>query len=152
MDGRPIDILPQLTVLVLACISVIFAGIHAKIINEDRGRELKKWAYVLLYSGISCLFAWLKGLHDKTDFDWWMVAAAFCVRVVFFNIPLNRFRKPPKPYFYTTPELKNVTGWKDAISKDRFWDYAMLKIFRKHLWIPYLLSLAAAIYITFFKL
>ena len=70
MDGRPIDILPQLTVLVLACISVIFAGIHAKIINEDRGRELKKWAYVLLYSGISCLFAWLKGLHDKTDFDW----------------------------------------------------------------------------------
>lgn len=132
-------------------ISVIFAGIHANIINEDRGRKLRKWAYVLLYSGIAAALGWVTGLHDGKDFDWWTVANAFCIRVVFFNIPLNRLRKPPKPYFYTTPELKNVTGWWDAIHKQRFWDYAMLKIFGKQLWIPYLLAFAAAVWITIFK-
>ena len=132
-------------------ISVVFAGVHARIINDGRGRELKKWAYVLLYAGIAAFIGWAKGKHDGIDFDWWTVVNAFCIRVVFFNIPLNRLRKPPLPYFYTTPELKNVTGWKDAISKQRFWDYAMLKIFGKQLWIPYLLAFAAAVWITIFK-
>ena len=132
-------------------ISVIFAGIHANIINEGRGRELKKWAYVLLYAGIASAMAWAKGVHDGGDFDWWTVVNAFCIRVVFFNIPLNRLRNPPLPYFYTTPELKNVTGWGDAIRKGRFWDYAMFKIFGKALWIPYLLALAAAVWVTITK-
>jgi len=132
-------------------LSVIFAGVHANVINEGRGRELKKWAWALLYLGISCGLAWAKGLNDKTGFDWWTLANAFCIRMVFFNIPLNRMRKPPMPYFYTTPELKNVTGWGDAFRKQRFWDYTLWKIFGKKIWIMYALSLIAAVLITILK-
>jgi len=132
-------------------LSVIFAGVHANVINEGLGRELKKWAWALLYLGIACGLAWAKGLHDKTGFDWWTLANAFCIRMVFFNIPLNRMRKPPMPYFYTTPELKNVTGWGDAFRKQRFWDYTLWKIFGKKIWIMYALSLIAAVLITILK-
>ncbi len=132
-------------------LSVIFAGIHANVINEGRGRELKKWAWALLYLGIACGLAWAKGLNDKTGFDWWTVANAFCIRMVFFNIPLNRMRKPPKPWFYVTPELKNVMGWGDAWGKGRFWDYFFWKITGKRVWIVYAVFLAAAVFINIYR-
>lgn len=132
-------------------LSVIFAGIHANVINEGRGRGLKKWAWAFLYFGIAVLLSWLKGKHDGIQFDWWTLANAFCIRVPFFNIPLNRFRKPPKPWFYFTPELKNVMGWGDAWGKGRFWDYFFWKITGKRVWIVYAVFLAAAVFINIYR-
>lgn len=133
------------------CLSFIFAGVHANVINEGRGRSLKKKAWFMLYAGIASLLAWLSGMRHEINFDWWMIANAAAIRTVFFNIPLNRMRKPPVPWFYVTPELKNVTGWGDAWRKGRFTDYALWKIFKRNQWIPYAAALAAAVYITVTK-
>ncbi len=136
-----------LAALILAAVSVMFAAIHAHLINTGKRKKLKKWAWALLYTGIACLFA----ATQPQGFDWWLLANAFFIRVPFFNIPLNRFRKPPVAWFYVTPELRNVTGWGDAWNKQRFWDYLLWKLFGKAVWIPYAVCLVAAILITIIK-
>lgn len=137
--------------LIFISLSVIFAGIHANIINDGRGRSLNKKAWAALYVGIACLFGWLIAWRDGGRFNWWVVADAAAIRMVFFNIPLNRMRKPPMPFFYTTPELKNVTSLGDAWRKDRFVDYLLMKMFRGQIWIAYALCFAAAVWITLTK-
>lgn len=137
-----------IAVTFLVCVSVIFAGVHANAINEGRGRKLKKWAWAALYFGFAAILSWASVMGTEKDFNWLLMADSFFIRVVFFNIPLNRMRKPPVAWFYTTPELKTVTGWWDAIRKQRFFDYLVLRVFKKNQWILYVGCFAASIFIT----
>jgi len=133
--------------ILFVCISVLFAGIHANAINEGRGYKLKKWAHTLLYFGLAVLISWLSG-WQKDGFDWVMLLNAFLIRVVFFNIPLNRMRKPPLPYFYITHELKNVNGLWDAIAKQRFFGWIVYGVFGKNQWIMYVLCFIGSVILT----
>lgn len=138
-----------LSATLFICISVLFAGIHANKINDGNGLKLKKWAWALAYFGFASLVSWLSGMRDGIGFDWLMLLNAFLIRIVFFNIFLNRMRKPALPYFYTTPELKNVNGLWDAIRKQRFFDWLVYKLFGKNQWVMYLFCFAGIIIITF---
>lgn len=127
--------------LIFVALSVMLAAIHAALINNGKRIRLK-WLWAVGYFAVAFIFA------DRMMMtDWDIMIDAVLIRVVFFNLPLNRFRK--LPWFYVTPELKNVKGLKDAISKGRFYDYLVLKIFGRNQWVMYALALAAAGWITF---
>lgn len=132
-----------LSALILVALSVMFAAIHAAIINKGK-RVTGKWAWAAAYFVVAFIIA------DRMMMtDWDVIINAVLIRMVFFNLPLNRFRK--LPWFYITPELKNVTGLKDAIGKGRFYDYLVYRVFGKNQWVMYAIALAGAVYLTFLK-
>lgn len=153
MDGRPIDILPQLTVLTFACINVIVGAYHGSLTKrmEREAAEygvpktkIKHGWWAAAYFGVVALLLCLSG------WDWWLAAAGVTVRKPTFDISYNlsRFNK----FGYISNEVKIITGLWDAIRRGKTIDWIHWVIFGRYQLIYHAIYAAATIYITFFKL
>lgn len=153
MDGRPIDILPQLTVLAFACINVIVGAYHGSLTKrmEREAAEygvpktkIKHGWWAAAYFGFVALLLWLSG------WDWWLAAAGVAIRKPTFDTAYNlsRFNK----LGYISNEVKIIKGLWDAIRRGKTIDWIHWVIFGRHQLIYQAIYLAATIYITFFKL
>lgn len=85
------------------------------------------WAYA--YAGFVTLIVW--GISEKLNepFNWWLIAATLCARMTVFNVAMNLNRYDKVSMWYVSPEVKNRTGWLDALRKGKFIDWIHYKIF-----------------------
>lgn len=156
MDGRPIDILPQLTVLAFACINVIVGAYHGSLTKrmEREAAEygapktkIKHGWWAAAYFGVVALLLWLSG------WDWWLAAAGVAIRKPTFDTAYNlsRFNK----LGYISHEVKIIKGkgaWWVALWRGKFIDWIHWVIFKRYVLVYQAIYVAATIYITFFKL
>lgn len=141
--------LPKEVIVIFPIILCVFmAAVHAGMINNGDGYKIKHSAWGWAYAGFAALLSWGYGWGG---FNWWLFLECLLMRELFFDIPLNRMRKPQLPYLYTTPEVKKI-GLRMAVLKGKFIDWCQWKIFGNYPIIYVLLYLAAVIYITGWQL
>lgn len=153
MDGRPTEIMPQLTVLMLAVYNVFVGVYHANLTKRMEAEtaiygapktKIKHGWWAFLYVGILALCWW------ASDWNWWMPAAGVLVRKPFFDTAYNlaRFGR----FTYISNEVKIITGLWDALRRGKTIDWIHWVIFRQNVWVYQAIYLTATLYITFFKL
>lgn len=151
MDGRPTEIMPQLTVLMLAIYNLFVGVYHANLTKRMEAEtaaygapktKIKHGWWAFLYVGLLALCTW--------GWDWWVAAAGVLIRKPFFDTSYNlaRFNK----LTYISNEVKIITGLWDAVRRGKTIDWIHWVIFKKNVILYQLLYLAGGIYVAIFKL
>lgn len=141
--------------LVFIALNLIVAGIHANMINTDRGRKIKHFWWATGFAAVDGLLCWLFYLqyHNIWDAVIMFGDLILLVRVPVFNLSLNAMRKDSYavPLFYITPEVKGITGW-IAWKRGKIIDWVHWKIWGNSPELYYIIYSIASVLVTMYLL